>query len=114
MFRINLWREFLVVLQLAKKTFSVRTDGQPPLTAMRSTVCNLARGLLQMKAIEFQSKVSPDQTLAVPASLMGLIPVAQAVRVLILVPEDEADEGWANVTADEFGRGYADADAVYD
>ncbi len=67
-----------------------------------------------MKAIEFQSKVSPDQTLAVPACLMGLIPVGQAVRVLILVPENEADEEWENLAADAFGRGYADADAVYD
>ena len=44
-----------------------------------------------MKAVEFQAQVNPDQTLAVPASVMSAIPVGQAVRVLILVPENETD-----------------------
>jgi hypothetical protein len=67
-----------------------------------------------MKAVEFQSQVNPDQTLTVPASVMGAIPVGRAVRVLILVPENETDQEWEYMAAEAFGQGYADADAIYD
>jgi hypothetical protein len=67
-----------------------------------------------MKAVEFQSQVNPDQTLTVPASVMDAIPVGRAVRVLILVPENETDQEWENLAAEAFGQGYADADAIYD
>jgi hypothetical protein len=67
-----------------------------------------------MKAIEFQAQLDPDRTLAVPATLLGAIPVGQAVRVLVLFPETDTGSGWEQQTAEEFGRGYADTDAIYD
>jgi hypothetical protein len=67
-----------------------------------------------MKAVEFQSRINPDQTLTVPASLIGAIPAGRAVRVLILVPESETDQEWENTAAEAFGQGYDDADAIYD
>jgi hypothetical protein len=67
-----------------------------------------------MKAIEFQSTLTEDRTLAVPASVLGVIPVGQAVRVLILLPDDDDDREWERRAAEEFGRGYADTDAIYD
>ena len=67
-----------------------------------------------MKAIEFQSRLTTDQTLAVPASALGAIPVGQTVRVLILLPEDDEDREWERRATEEFGRGYADTDAIYD
>ena len=67
-----------------------------------------------MKAVEFQSQVNSDQTLTVPESVIGAIPIGQTVRVLILFAEDEADREWEQLTAEEFGQGYADTDALYD
>ncbi len=67
-----------------------------------------------MKAVEFQAQVNADQTLTVPASAMSAIPVGRAVRVLILVPENETDQEWETLAAEAFGQGYADADAIYD
>lgn len=67
-----------------------------------------------MKAIEFQSQLGPDQTLAVPSPASDSIPIGKPVRVLVLVPESDADEAWEQVTAMEFGQGYADSDAIYD
>ena len=67
-----------------------------------------------MKAVEFQAQVNRDQTLMVPASVMGAIPVGLAVRVLILVPESDADQEWETLAAEAFGQGYADTDAIYD
>jgi hypothetical protein len=67
-----------------------------------------------MKAIEFQSRLNPDQTLTVPASALSAIPIGQPVRVLVLIPETEMDQEWERLAAVDFGQGYADTDAVYD
>jgi hypothetical protein len=67
-----------------------------------------------MKAIEFQSQLNPDQTLTIPTSVRGDIPIGQTVRVLILFPESDTDREWEQCAADEFGREYADTDAIYD
>jgi hypothetical protein len=67
-----------------------------------------------MKAIEFQSSLTADRTLTVPASALEAIPVGKAVRVLILLPEDDDDREWERRAAAEFGLGYADTDAIYD
>ena len=67
-----------------------------------------------MKAVEFHARVNPDQTLTVPARAMGAIPVGRAVRVLILVPENDTDQEWEYLAAESFGRRYAEADAIYD
>ena len=67
-----------------------------------------------MKAIEFESQRNPDQTLTIPDSVLDAIPIGQRVRVLILLPENDADQEWEQMAAEEFGRGYADTDAIYD
>jgi hypothetical protein len=67
-----------------------------------------------MKAVEFQSQLNPDQTLTVPEAVIGAIPIGQAVRVLVLIAEPDADLEWERLTAEDFGQGYTEADAVYD
>jgi hypothetical protein len=67
-----------------------------------------------MKAVEFQSQMSSDQTLAVPASVAESIPVGRQLRVLVLIAEDNPDREWEQLAAIEFGQGYADGDAIYD
>jgi hypothetical protein len=67
-----------------------------------------------MKAVEFQSQLNPDHTLTVPASAMGAIPIGRSVRVLVLIAETDTDLEWERLTAEDFGQGYAETDAVYD
>jgi hypothetical protein len=67
-----------------------------------------------MKAIEFQSQLNSDQTLTVPDSVVGAIPIGQTVRVLVLLAENGTEQEWERLTAEEFGQGYADTDAAYD
>ncbi len=67
-----------------------------------------------MKAIEFQTQLNPDQTLAVPTGVARSIPAGQPVRVLLLIAESESDEEWEKLAAVDFGQGYADNDAIYD
>jgi hypothetical protein len=67
-----------------------------------------------MKVVEFQSQLSPDLTLTVPGSAADRIPVGQKVRVLVFIAENDVDQEWEQLTAVEFGQGYADGDAIYD
>jgi hypothetical protein len=67
-----------------------------------------------MKAVEFRSQRNPDQTLTISTSVLDAIPIGQTVRVLILLPENDADAEWEQEAAEEFGRGYAETDAIYD
>jgi hypothetical protein len=67
-----------------------------------------------MKAIEFHSQLNSDETLTIPSSVKGVLPIGQTVRVLILVPEGESDREWEQLAAEEFGQGYNAADAIYD
>jgi hypothetical protein len=67
-----------------------------------------------MKTVEFQSELGPDDTLRVPLDVLQRIPRGQTVRVLVLVAEDADDQAWEQLTAAEFGMGYADGDAIYD
>lgn len=65
-----------------------------------------------MKAVEFQSELSSDHLLKVPAGVADRIPQGRPLRVVVLVAED--DEAWKQMAAAEFGSGYADSDAIYD
>jgi hypothetical protein len=67
-----------------------------------------------MKALEFQSQLSSDQTLAVPATVADQIPIGRQVRVLVLIAENDVDLEWEQLAAMEFGQGYAGGDAIYD
>ena len=67
-----------------------------------------------MKALEFPSTLNPDGTLAVPHAVAGSIPQGAPLRVLVLIPEADADQAWEQLAALDFGQGYADSDAIYD
>jgi hypothetical protein len=67
-----------------------------------------------MKAVEFQSQLSTERTLAVPAAVAESVPVGQPVRVLLLIAEGDDEQAWEHMAALEFGAGYAAGDAIYD
>ena len=67
-----------------------------------------------MRAIEFQSQLTSDRTLPVPSEVADAIPVNQPVRVLILIAEEDSDQAWERLAAQEFGQSYSESDAIYD
>ncbi len=67
-----------------------------------------------MKAFEFQATLSKDKTLEVPAEMKSLLPVGSPVRVILLLPDQNENADWARLTAQQFQKGYAEADAIYD
>jgi hypothetical protein len=67
-----------------------------------------------MKALEFEAQLNPDQTLSVPQAVAAQIPQGERVRVLVLVSEPTEDEAWQRLTTEQFFKGYAESDAIYD
>lgn len=67
-----------------------------------------------MKALEFEARVSPDQTLPIPSSIAAELPAGKTVRVLVLLPDSSEDADWKRLTTEQFLKGYADSDAIYD
>jgi hypothetical protein len=66
-----------------------------------------------MKALEFETTLTTDSKLTVPADLAVQIPKAEAVRVIVLLP-DGSDADWQHLTAEQFLAGYSDSDSIYD
>jgi len=67
-----------------------------------------------MRAFEFKSSLSPDGTLPVPQNVAEQLGKDQPVRVIVLIPEADEEPEWAQLTRDQFLKGYAESDAIYD
>ncbi len=67
-----------------------------------------------MRALEFQGRMNPDHTLTVPPEVAAQLEGAQSIRVILLVPDSEEDGDWMRLSAEQFLKGYADSDAIYD
>ena len=67
-----------------------------------------------MKTLEFRARLNPDHTLTVPAELVAHLRPEEPVRVILLVTEGDEDQEWARLTTEQFMKGYADSDAIYD
>ncbi len=70
-----------------------------------------------MKAIEFQTNITPDGKIEVPGSYIKELKRKQAVRVIVLISETKVsseEQIWKHLTEEQFLAGYSDADAVYD
>ena len=67
-----------------------------------------------MKALEFETTLSEGATLKVPEDLAGQIPKEEAVRVIILLPENVEDGDWQRLTTVQLLSGYSESDSIYD
>jgi hypothetical protein len=68
-----------------------------------------------MKAFEFMAQVNPDGTLPVPAGIAQQLQREKPVRVIVLTPDEDSEEAaWNRFVAEQFLKGYADSDAIYD
>ena len=67
-----------------------------------------------MKHFEFETYITDDQTVKVPPEVAAQIERDRPVHVIVVVPDDREDQQWTELTAEQFLRGYADSDAIYD
>jgi hypothetical protein len=67
-----------------------------------------------MFAHEFEAKINPDCTLAVPKEIAAHIPQGQPIRVIVLLQEMTEDEEWDRMATEVFFEGFDEGDAIYD
>jgi hypothetical protein len=69
---------------------------------------------VDVKALEFETKLGADANLRVPADLASQIPPEHPLRVIVLLPESKEDADWQRLTREQLLRGYSDGDSIYD
>ena len=67
-----------------------------------------------MKTLEFQATLGADRSLKVPIEIASQIPGQGCVRVIVIVPDDDEDQEWSQLTVQQFLDGYAPGDSIYD
>jgi hypothetical protein len=63
--------------------------------------------------LNFQAELGPDGTVRVPPEVASQLTSA-TFRVLLLIPDTQEDVDWKRLTGEQFLRGYAPGDAIYD
>jgi hypothetical protein len=66
-----------------------------------------------MRALEFLASTSPDGSILLPPEVASQIGKDHDIKVIVLVPDDE-ERAWAQFGMDQFAKGYAPSDAIYD
>jgi hypothetical protein len=70
-----------------------------------------------MKAFEFQAQIEKGATISVPSRVAEQLPPQVPLRIIVLVGEehdDEEERAWIRFGNEEFLKGYAESDAIYD
>jgi hypothetical protein len=69
-----------------------------------------------MKAYEFPAEVNADGKINLPEIILKRIPNDQTIRVIIFISEtdDEENQIWSKITAEQFLAGYSESDSIYD
>ena len=67
-----------------------------------------------MKAFEFETNLTPNRMLELPADLQAQVTPGSPVRVILLLPDSSEESDWQRLTAEEFFKGYAESDSIYD
>ena len=66
-----------------------------------------------MKAFEFQIDPPADGRIPLPRDIANEVASASRVKVIVMLADDD-DEAWDELTTEQFFRGYAPSDAIYD
>lgn len=67
-----------------------------------------------MKAVEFESTVTPGGRIALPADVVGEIPPGQQLRVVVMWDLSDPDAAWRSAGPHRFDAAYCPEDAVYE
>jgi hypothetical protein len=64
--------------------------------------------------LEFETHPNEDGTLPIPPAIVAQLKGVPSVRVLLILQSSSAEEEWASLTREQFLKGSADGDAIYD
>jgi hypothetical protein len=75
----------------------------------------IQNGGLRMIAttLEFESRPNEDGTLPIPPGIADQLKGVESVRVFVVLPSS-GDAEWTALTREQFLKGYAASDAIYD
>ncbi len=74
-------------------------------------------GALTVKAYEFEAPINPNGTVTLPPEVAAGVGASQTVRLIVLVresSEEEEEAAWRRFGMEQFAKGYAPSDAIYD
>jgi hypothetical protein len=64
-------------------------------------------------SLEFESRPNEDGTLPMPPGIADQLKGVESVRVFVILPPSD-DAEWTALTREQFLKGYAVGDAIYD
>jgi hypothetical protein len=67
-----------------------------------------------MKAVEFESTITPEGQIALPPEVAREIPSGEHLRVVVMWPPSDPDEAWRLAGLRRFEAAYCPEDAVYE
>jgi hypothetical protein len=66
-----------------------------------------------MKAFEFHTHPTSESSIQLPVEVANQLDPALGIKVIVLVP-DEEERAWTRFGMDQFAKGYAPTDSIYD
>jgi len=67
-----------------------------------------------MKAVEFESTITPAGQIALPSDVLGEIPAGEHLRVVIMWEPSSPDSAWRSAGRQRLESAYCPEDAVYE
>lgn len=67
-----------------------------------------------MATWQFESHLNPNQTLSVPPDVATHLRPDETVQVVIVSTDTDEEADWRRLAAEEFLKGYAPGDDIYD
>ena len=67
-----------------------------------------------MATWQFQSHLTPNQTLSVPPDVATHLRPDETVQVVIVSADSDEDADWQRLATEQFLQGYAPGDDIYD
>ena len=68
-----------------------------------------------MTTLDFESSLDANGAVKVPEDVASQLRSLPSFRVIVLVPDEDDDEAdWRRLGIEQFVKGYADSDSIYD
>ena len=67
-----------------------------------------------MKALEFESNLTREGSIALPSDLAAQIPVGEQLRIVVMWEPSSGDSAWQSAAREKFEAAYCPEDAVYE
>jgi hypothetical protein len=67
-----------------------------------------------MKAVEFESTITPEGEIVIPREIAVEIPAGEQLRVVVMWQSSDMDLAWRSTGRERFESAYCPEDAIYE